>query len=147
MCESIRSLIALSWTLQVIAKVRSANVHSLTRSALLASLLLPLSRHGPYIVRRAQLFHRRNGFIQLVHPSRCSQPILTEASLCLCTATTLQFCRIGFLLSMDPTLHYKRTRDRISVESSRRQKYRTDFIPTSAQFFAASAFLILRPPS
>ena len=30
-----------------------------------------------------------------------------EASLCFSTTTTLQVCRIGILLTMDPTLHYK----------------------------------------
>ena len=30
-----------------------------------------------------------------------------EASLCFRTTTTLQVCRIGILLTMDPTLHYK----------------------------------------
>ena len=30
-----------------------------------------------------------------------------EASLCLSSTTTLQVCRIGILLTMDPTLHYK----------------------------------------
>ena len=30
-----------------------------------------------------------------------------EAALCFSTTTTLQVCRIGILLNMDPTLHYK----------------------------------------
>ena len=30
-----------------------------------------------------------------------------EASLCFSTTTTLQVCRIGILLTMDPTLRYK----------------------------------------
>ena len=30
-----------------------------------------------------------------------------EASVCFNTSTTLQFCRIGILLTMDPTLHHK----------------------------------------
>ena len=30
-----------------------------------------------------------------------------EASLCFSTTTTLPVCRIGILLTMDPTLHYK----------------------------------------
>ena len=36
-------------------------------------------------------------------PRRC----WNEASLCFSTTTTLQVCRIGILLTMDPTLHYK----------------------------------------
>ena len=32
-----------------------------------------------------------------------------EASLCFSITTTLQVCRIGFLVTMDPTLHYKMT--------------------------------------
>ena len=32
-----------------------------------------------------------------------------EASLCFNTTTTLQVCRIGVLLTMDPTLHHKMT--------------------------------------
>ena len=32
-----------------------------------------------------------------------------EASLCFSTAATLQVCRIGILLTMDPTLHCKMT--------------------------------------
>ena len=45
---------------------------------LVAHCLLPfsLSRHGPFIVRCAQLFHRSNSFNQLLHPSRLSQYIL-----------------------------------------------------------------------
>ena len=46
--------------------------------------------------------------------SRC----WNEASLCISTTTALQICRIGVLLTMDLTLHYKM----IGVESSQRQK-------------------------
>ena len=36
-----------------------------------------LPRHGPFIVRSAQLFHPFNGFIQVLHPSRRSPPVTT----------------------------------------------------------------------
>ena len=34
-----------------------------------------------------------------------------ETSLCFSTTATLQVCRIGILLTMDPTLHYKMKAD------------------------------------
>ena len=37
-----------------------------------------------------------------------------EASLCFSTSTTLQVCRIGILLTMDPTLHCKMKADEAS---------------------------------
>ena len=40
------------------------------------------ARHGPCIVRGAQLSHRSNGFTQLLHPSRCSQPVVTNCLFC-----------------------------------------------------------------
>ena len=42
--------------------------------------------------------------------SACSEELRrcwNEASLCFSITTTLQVCRIGILLTMDPTLHYK----------------------------------------
>ena len=62
-CVSIGSVISVSWAVQVTAKVRSVSVHSFSRRTLLASLPLSifLSRHGPFIVRNAQLFHSPNG--------------------------------------------------------------------------------------
>ena len=35
----------------------------------------------------------------------------SETSLCFSTSATLQVCRIGILLTMDPTLHYKMKAD------------------------------------
>ena len=40
-----------------------------------------------------------------------------EASLCFSTTTTLQVCRIGILLTMDPTLHYKMTETRAQKQT------------------------------
>ena len=85
-CSFFCSVIVLSRALQVIAKVRSVSVHSVIRCTLLASLL---SCHGPFFVRSAQLFHRSNGFLQLLHPSPCSQPILTL--VCSAPQTSARF--------------------------------------------------------
>ena len=40
-----------------------------------------------------------------------------EASLCFSTTTTLQVCRIGILLTTDPTLHYKMTETRAQKQT------------------------------
>ena len=88
-CVSIRSVIALSWALQVIFKVRSVSVHSVTRCTWLASLLRfsLSSRNGPFIVRSTRLFYRPSGFTKLLHPSRGSQPIQTSVCSCFCSAS------------------------------------------------------------
>ena len=49
---------------------------------------LSLSHHGPFIVRSARLFHSSNGFIQLLHPSQCSQPVMT---IVFCTSDVGSF--------------------------------------------------------
>ena len=68
--------------------MRSVSVYSVTRCALLASLLLSLSRS-------ARLFHRSNCFIQLLHPSRCSQTILTVDWLAPPTSARFNGCAIA----------------------------------------------------
>ena len=81
-CVSIRSIIALSWALQVIFKVRSVSVHSVNGCTWVASLLLfsLFSRNGPFIVRSTRLFYRPSGFTQLLNPSRGST---TNSDKCL----------------------------------------------------------------
>ena len=39
-----------------------------------------------------------------------------EASLCISTTTALQVCRIGILLTMDPTLHYNEKGDELTMD-------------------------------
>ena len=74
---------------QAFAKVQSVSF-SLGYSLHIAcfSSSLCLSRHGPFIGRSAQPLHRSNGFIQLLHPSWCSQSILTIVCFCLLFCTS-----------------------------------------------------------
>ena len=45
--------------------------------------------------------------IKKVPTAKNCEDVGTKPGVCFSTATTLQVCRIGFLLDMDPTLHYR----------------------------------------
>ena len=86
-CVSVKS--CCRGLFEAFAKVQSVSfslVYSLHIAYFSSSLCL--SRHGPFIGRSAQLFHRSNEFIQLLHPSRCSQSILTIVCFCLLFCTS-----------------------------------------------------------
>ena len=54
-----------------------------------------------------------------------------KSSLCFSTTTTLQVCRIGILLTMDPTLHYKMKGTAAPVHTeTRNQKHRNRHLST-----------------
>ena len=65
------------------------------------------SRHGPFIVRSAQLFHRSNGFTQFVHPSRCSQPSLAIVCFCFlyCISDVCSIQQMSHLLVVQRRIH------------------------------------------
>ena len=141
---------ARSWALQVVAKVRSVGVYSVTRCTLLASLPLSLSllHHGPFIVRSAQLLHRPNGFIQLLHPSRCSQPDVTIVCSAPPTSARFNSCAIPGTSCggvWDPwSLEHQSCKPALLLLLCTSRDWLRSNIST---FFAVGTFLILRSSS
>ena len=96
---------------------------------------LSLSRLGPFIVRS-------NGYIQLLHPSRCSQPVMTI----VCTSDVgsfQQLCDPSYINVTESGIHPNPA----NLQCCSSTEAETGFVPTSAQFFAEGTFLMLRSPS
>ena len=57
----------------------------------LLALCLLCSSHGPFIARSAGHFPPCQGFTQLMHSSRCSQPLRATVCFCFCSVLSLLF--------------------------------------------------------
>ena len=130
---------------QEITKVRSEMFTRVLVDVCFSSSSLFLSRHGPCVVRSAQLFHRPNCFIQHLHPSRCSQPILTIVCFffLFCTSDVSSIPQKSHHLVMESGIRGQQNTNPANFQCC----CNSGFVPTSAQFFAVSTFLILRSPS
>ena len=131
------------WALTVIANL------------LLALLLAIAVMIRSFIVRSAQTCPPFTGFTQLAHPSRCSRSTLTTVCFCvldLPTPVSVFFTRsiIGFVslhLVVECGIHGQLNTKPANLQCCCSTEAETSFVPTSAQFFVVSTFLILRSPS
>ena len=123
--------------------------------------------NDPFIVRKAQTCPPFTGFTQLAHPSRCSRSTLTTVcfsarscrrvplftpGLCSSTSGLQPFTRsiMGFVslhLVLECGIHGQQNTNPAKLQCCCSNEAETGFVPTSAQFFAVSTFLILRSPS
>ena len=131
---------------QVIAKMRSVSVHSVTRCKLFASLALfsssLFSSHGPFIVPRAKLVYRCNGFHSVLLQSQPTQPIPTIVCFCFLCCTSdagsiqhmfhIFWWSVGSMVNTIPILQV--CSDVVLLKAG------SGFVPASAQFFGVRTF-------
>ena len=104
-------------------------------------LLCFCSGHGPLIVRIAKLFRRVKGFNQLLHPSRCSQP-LREPSV-----SVFSISDVGSFQLVECGVHGQQNTNPAILRCCCSTDAEIGYVPTSAHFFAVGTRLIVRSPS
>ena len=110
--------------------------------------------HDPFIVREAQTCPPFTGFTQQAHPSRCSRSTLTTVCFCarasLVITSGLRVCAgaaVPVILQWSVWIHGQWNTNPANLQCCCTTEAETGFVPTSAQFFAVSTFLIMRSPS
>ena len=150
--QSALSVIARSWALfQVFVTAGSRSVFTKFRAASChCSASLLLSRHDPFHREKSQTRPPFNGFTQL-----CTSVSMfttnVDSCLFLCcssiTGSLVSIRQMSRLLAVECGIHVQYNTNPADLQCCSSTEAQTGFVPTPAQIFAVSTFLILRSPS